>query len=191
MRKSKEEAAETRKRIVETASAEFRHHGVDGTGLADLMAAAGLTHGGFYKHFQSKEQLVEEALAAASHAMVQEMERVLATAPGTRGLHAMIGWYLSSEHRDNAAYGCPLTALGSEMSRSGDGVRETTTDGFLMMVDIIAGHLEGKSAAAARKEAIFIVSTMMGAVTMARIVSDPELSATILREAKKRLTQSP
>jgi len=189
MKKSKKEAAETRKRIVETASAEFRQHGVEGTGLADLMAAAGLTHGGFYKHFQSKEQLVEEALAVASASTVQEMNRVLSAAPGTRGLNAMIGWYLSSEHRDNAAFGCPLAALGSEMARSGEGVRETTTAGFLKMVDGIASHLEGQSPAAAKKEAIFIASTMMGAVTMARIVSDPEVSATILREAKKRLTQ--
>ena len=189
MKKSKKEAAETRKRIVETAAAEFRQHGIEGIGLADLMAAAGLTHGGFYKHFQSKEQLVEEALAVASTSTVQEMNEVLSGAPGLRGLHEMIGWYLSSEHRDNAACGCPLAALGSEMARSGEGVRETTTAGFLKMVDGIASNLEGHSPAAAKKVAIFIASTMIGAVTMARIVNDPELSATILREAKKRLTQ--
>jgi TetR/AcrR family transcriptional repressor of nem operon len=189
MKKSKKEAAETRKRIVETAAAEFRQHGIEGIGLADLMASAGLTHGGFYKHFQSKEQLVEEALAVASTSTVQEMNEVLSGAPGLRGLHEMIGWYLSSEHRDNAACGCPLAALGSEMARSGEGVRETTTAGFLKMVDGIASHLEGHSPAAAKKVAIFIASTMIGAVTMARIVNDPELSATILREAKKRLTQ--
>src|ERR1043166_4580921 len=100
MRKSKQEAAQTRERIVEAASAEFRRNGVDGTGLADLMAAAGLTHGGFYKHFESKEQVVEEAFTAATDTMVEAMKRTMSASPGERGLQAMIAEYLSLRHRD-------------------------------------------------------------------------------------------
>jgi len=190
MRKSKNESAETRKRIVEAASAEFRRNGVDGTGLSDLMAAAGLTHGGFYKHFESKEQVVEEAFTAATESMVGAMKRISSASPGERGLHAMIAEYLSIKHRDDVAGGCPFAALGSEVARGGDAVHEATTTGFLKVVDTIASQLEGMSSAAAKKEAMFMLSTMIGAMTMARVVADPDLSATILRQARKRLTQS-
>jgi TetR/AcrR family transcriptional regulator, transcriptional repressor for nem operon len=190
VRKSKEESAQTRKRIVEAASAEFRRNGIDGTGLADLMAAAGLTHGGFYKHFESKEQVIEESLAFAAEQMVEAMRRTLSASPGNGGLRTGIAEYLSIEHRDDASGGCPFAALGSEMARGSDAVREATTTGFLKMVDVIAGQLDGKSPAAARKQALLMLSTMIGAVTMARMVTDPDLSASILRQARKHLTRS-
>lgn len=190
MRKSKQEAAETRRRIVEAASAAFRRDGIDATGLADLMAAAGLTHGGFYKHFESKEQVVGESVALAAESMVDAMKQTLSASPGQRGLHTAIAEYLSTDHRDDAAGGCPLVALGGEVSRGGEAVREVMTAGFLEMVEIIAGQLEGMSAAAARKEALVMLSTMIGAVTMARVVTDPELSAAILRQARKHLTKA-
>ncbi|MGF6782287.1 TetR/AcrR family transcriptional regulator [Paraburkholderia sp. GAS334] len=189
MRKSKQEAAETRQRIVEAASSEFRRKGIGGTALADLMAAAGLTHGGFYKHFDSKDQIVEESLTLAVGSLVEAVESKLSSASGDRGLHAAIADYLSIEHRDSTADGCPFVALGSELSRSSDGVREATTSGFLNLVDVIAARLDGKSPAAAKKEALVILSTMIGALTMARVVTDPELSASILRQARKHLTQ--
>jgi TetR/AcrR family transcriptional repressor of nem operon len=190
MRKSKQEAAETRKRIVEAAATEFRRNGVDGTGLADLMAAAGLTHGGFYKHFESKEKVIEEALAMTTESRAEAVSLILSAAPGDRGLQAMIAGYLSIKHRDDAANGCPFAALGSEVARSSDAVRETTTTGFLKTVDIIAGQLEGMSPAAAKKEAMVMLSTMIGALTMARVVTDPDLSTSILRQACKHLTRS-
>ncbi len=190
MRKSKKEAAETRQRIVAAASAAFRRDGIDGTGLADLMAAAGLTHGGFYKHFESKEQVVEESVALATESMVESMKQTLSASPGQRGLHTAIAEYLSADHRDDAAGGCPLVALGGEAARGGEAVREAATAGFLKMVEAIASRLEGVSAAAARKEALVIISTMVGAVTMARVVTDPELSSAILRQARKHLTRS-
>jgi len=190
MRKSRKEAAETRERIVSAASEEFRRHGVNGTGLADLMGAAGLTHGGFYKHFESKEQVVAEALAAASESLLDELSQVVSATSGTRGLHAAIARYLSIEHRDHPGEGCPFVAMASELARGGDVVRETATKAFLNLVELIASRLEGLSPAAAKKEAITMLSTMIGAMTMARIVDDPDLSATILRQAYKRLTQA-
>jgi TetR/AcrR family transcriptional repressor of nem operon len=190
MRKSRQEAAETREHIVEAASTEFRRNGIDGTSLADLMAAAGLTHGGFYKHFESKERVVQESLALAIESMADSWQRTLSTTPGNRGLHAAISQYLSSEHSDDRATGCPFAALGSEIARCDDSVREAATAGFLKMVDVIASQLDGMTPAAARKEAVWIFSAMCGAVTMARIVTDADLSATILRQARQHLTRS-
>lgn len=187
MRKSKQETAETRQRIVEAASTEFRRNGIDGTGLADLMAAAGLTHGGFYKHFESKEQVFGESLALAIDSMVESMERTASR--GKRGLDTVIKDYLSHEFRDNVESGCPLVALGSDLARSSDEVREITTAGFLKMVSVIAGRLDDLPPDAARNNALVMLSTMIGAVTMARIVSDPALSKAILQQARKHLTQ--
>jgi TetR/AcrR family transcriptional repressor of nem operon len=191
MRKSNLEAAETRQRIVAAASAEFRSNGIDGTGLAALMAAAGLTHGGFYKHFESKEQAVEESIALGIESMAESWRETIACKPGPGGLQTVISDYLSIAFRDDKAGGCPFAALGSDLARSGDAVREAATNGFLDMVDIIAGQLEGMTPAAARKHALWMMSAMIGAVTMARVVTDADLSATILREARKQLAQLP
>src|ERR1700689_1504982 len=111
VRKSREEAAQTRKRIVEAASAEFRKNGIVATGLNDLMKSAGLTHGGFYKHFDSKDQLVAEACAEA----VEAIMGVMAAQPT---MNAAVAAYLSARHRDNPASGCPLSAIGTELARS-------------------------------------------------------------------------
>jgi TetR/AcrR family transcriptional repressor of nem operon len=178
MRKSREEAAQTRRRIVEAASNEFRKNGIVATGLNDLMKAAGLTHGGFYKHFASKDQLVAEATAAALDALLKGM----AAHPGKS---AAVAAYLSTRHRDNPASGCPFAAIGSELSRSDRKARETATAGFLKLVDILAGKA---ASASARRRALVATATMIGALTMSRMVTDPELSAEILQEAEKSLT---
>jgi TetR/AcrR family transcriptional repressor of nem operon len=177
MRKSREEAAQTRRRIVEAASREFQKNGIVATGLNDLMKAAGLTHGGFYKHFASKDQLVAEATTAALDALLEQM----AAHPT---ITAAVAAYLSTRHRDNPASGCPLAAIGSELSRSDRKARAAATAGFVRLVDI----LEGKAGtAAARRRALVAAATMIGAVTMSRMVTDLELSAEILREVEKNL----
>ena len=178
LRKSREEAAQTRKRIVTAAAGEFRKHGIVATGLNDLMKAAGLTHGGFYKHFESKDQLVAEACAEAVEALI---ERVSAAGSGAAAT------YLSTRHRDNPADGCPLSAIGSELGRSDEKTRAVATDGFLKLVEIMAGQFGKIPPGAARRRALVAVSTMIGALTMSRIVTDPELSAEILKEAEKSL----
>ncbi len=179
VRKSRDEAAQTRKRIVEAASCEFRKNGIVATGLNDLMKAAGLTHGGFYKHFESKDQLVAEACAEA----VESIIGVMADQPT---VNAAVAAYLSARHRDNPASGCPLAAIGSELSRSDTRTREAATDGFEKLVGILAGKSDTP---AARRRAIVAVSTMIGALTMARVVVDPELSTEILKEVEKSLTE--
>ncbi len=175
MRKSREEAAQTRRRIVEAASREFRKCGIVATGLNDLMKAAGLTHGGFYKHFASKDQLVAEATTAALDGLLEGM-----SAHPT--INAAVAAYLSTDHRDNPATGCPLAAIGGELSRSDRKAREAATVGFVRLVDILAGKA---GTADARRRALVAAATMIGAVTISRMVTDPELSAEILREAEK------
>jgi TetR/AcrR family transcriptional repressor of nem operon len=152
MRKSRKETAETRQRIVEAASGEFRRNGINRTGLSELMATAGLTHGGFYKHFESKEQAVAESIAFGIDSMIESWRRTLSSAPPNLGLQTAITEYLSTNHRDDVASGCPLSALGSEMARSENSVREASTTGFLKMVDLIASQLGGMTRPAARRE---------------------------------------
>jgi TetR/AcrR family transcriptional repressor of nem operon len=153
------------------------------------MTAAGLTHGGFYKHFESKEQVVEESIALGVESMIDGWRRTLSGAPPHRGLQSAIADYLSPNHCNDVAASCPFSALGSEMARSGEGVRESATTGFLNLIGLIASQLDGLTPAAARKEALWIMSSMIGAVTMARVVTDPELSASILRETLRHLTR--
>lgn len=181
MRKSKEEAAETRRRIVKAAARQFREKGIVATGLADLMKAAGLTHGGFYKHFASKDRLVEEATAEAVDTLLEG----LAAHPT---VNDAVAAYLSSHHRDNPASGCPLAALGGELARSDKKAREVATAGFVRLADILAGKA---GTADARRRALAAAATMIGAVTMSRVVTDPKLSDEILRAAEKSLTADP
>jgi TetR/AcrR family transcriptional repressor of nem operon len=183
MRKSRQEAAQTRKRIIRTASGEFRRNGIVATGLNELMSAAGLTHGGFYKHFESKDQLVAEACAEAVETAIQE--RLTAVASGGVGAAAA---YLSTEHRDNPAMGCPLAAMGSELARSNERARAAATAGFLKLVEIMTKQFGRTRPAAARRRALVAVATMIGALTMSRIVTDPKLSAEILKEAEKSVS---
>jgi TetR/AcrR family transcriptional repressor of nem operon len=188
MRKSKLETAETRKRIVEAASAQFRENGIAETGLADLMGAAGLTHGGFYKHFESKEQVVVESVELATQSMMRATEAILAAAPPGKEIQAFLADYLSTDHQNHPARACPFATLSCDAARSSDAVRTAFTRGFQNLVETIARQFKDLSPAAAKKEALVTLSTMIGALTISRFVNDPDLSTAVLREAKKHLT---
>jgi len=183
MKKSKLEAAQTRRRIVKTAAAEFRRKGINNTGLNEVMAAAGLTRGGFYRHFASKDQLVAEACAVA-------MDPVGEPGPGKTGLDAILTAYLSKDHRDNLSEGCVLAGLGSELARGDEDTRAAATAGFLKLVDIFAQRYRRTNDKTATQRALVAVSAVVGAVTISRIVTDPKLSATILRLTKKHLAHT-
>jgi len=182
MRKSREEATRTRERIIAAAAEEFREHGVVATRLADLMKAAGLTHGGFYKHFASKDELVREVTAATID-QSPLIRQAGGKRPGRKGLVDAVATYLSPEHRDNPGQGCALAALGPELARADARTRAEATDGFLKFVNVLAEHAEGLRPDDARKRAIAAAATMIGAMTMARMVKDPELSNTILKSS--------
>jgi TetR/AcrR family transcriptional repressor of nem operon len=187
MRRSKQDAAETRRRIIIAAAAEFRRNGITDTSNSDLMAAAGLTHGGFYRHFESKDQLVAEACDAAVRSMVDKFAAAAVGKSARRRLGAATARYLSADHRDDPAHGCPLAALGSEIARCDEGVRSAATDGFRRLVAIIAAQYEGTRPDLAKQRALAAASMMIGALTMSRIVTDPELSSEILSQANSYL----
>jgi TetR/AcrR family transcriptional regulator, transcriptional repressor for nem operon len=188
MRKSKKEAEKTRHRIVSAAAAEFRERGIVATGLNDLMQAAGLTHGGFYRHFDSKEQLVTEATDKALDELIKRIAE--AASRGRRrgrsggGLAAAVEEYLSLQHRD----GCPIAAMGSELTRSGTKTREVVTAGFRKLVETFAREFEGIRPDQAKKRALAAAATLVGALTISRIMTDPALSKAILREATNSIS---
>lgn len=189
MRKSRQETAETRQRIVEAASRKFRENGIENTALSDVMADAGLTHGGFYKHFASKDQMVVESLQLATQNARERMAETLDSAPGKRGLDATIDRYLSALHLGGSCSHCALVSLASELVRGSDDVRHAAADSTIALIELFASHLTDLTPAAARKKATVIVSTMIGALTVARLVNDEALAASVLREARKALQQ--
>ncbi|CAM3756849.1 HTH tetR-type domain-containing protein [Bordetella sputigena] len=187
MRKSREEAARTRERIVVAAGQAFRRDGIAATGLAGLMHAAGLTHGGFYKHFSSKEELVAEACGKSINRVLDDLVARVAKEPPERRLAVFLESYLSATHRDSPENGCGLAALGSELSRAGDAARAATTRAFERMADIIVQYLPEPDTPQARARARTIMAALIGTVAMARAIDDPELSDRLLDDARKSL----
>jgi TetR/AcrR family transcriptional repressor of nem operon len=179
MKVSREQAAQNRERILEAAAQRFRERGFEGIGVADLMKEAGLTHGGFYGHFSSKEDLIAEASARAL-AQSLELWSKLADRPSGDPLSALADAYLNRRHRDNPGGGCVLAALGPDVSRQGRAVRRTVTDHVRSACDFLAKLIPGKSKAARRRKAISTYATLVGAMVIARAVDDRALSQEIL-----------
>ncbi|HEY4031649.1 MAG TPA: TetR/AcrR family transcriptional regulator [Caulobacteraceae bacterium] len=180
MRKSNKDAAQTRQAIVAAAADHIRRNGIAGVSLSEVMAGAGLTHGGFYKHFRSREQLIVEALVAAGGAAAEYLGEVRAE----KGLDAALDCYLSPGHRDAATPTCPMAALGSEAARGSSDARNAAAAVIEEMIDTLAVD---PSSEEARGEAMVDYATMIGAITLARILSGTPLSDEILERARKRL----
>jgi TetR/AcrR family transcriptional repressor of nem operon len=187
MRKSKQEALRTRERIVAVASEEFRQNGIVATGLDDLMAAAGLTHGGFYKHFRSKADLVTEAATAALATSTQAMQTIGSERPGRAGLKRLVAKYLSADHRDDPGEGCPIAALGAEFARCDEKTRDAATQGLRDYIGVLTSHLDSPKPGEAQKRAMASFATMVGALILARIANDEKLSRAILRNAQEMI----
>jgi TetR/AcrR family transcriptional repressor of nem operon len=180
MRVSKEKAAESRERILEAASRLFRERGIDAAGVADVTRAAGLTHGGFYGHFDSKEALAAEAVGRAMAASAKRWRKLLHGGPAEEALNALLAGYLSPRHRDARGRGCPLSALGSEVARQPESVRRSFTKGFLEMLNVLEELVLAEEPANRRSRAILTLAALVGAITMARAVENAELSNLIL-----------
>ncbi len=182
MRYTAEHKQQTHRRIVDEAATAFRNHGVDGIGLVDIMKGVGLTHGGFYAHFKSKDALVEEAVSAALDQTFERLrEQVMAAAPEQR-FATLVRSYLSRLHRDTREQGCSYAALGTDLARQPSSVREAAAKRMDRMVRLIE-ETQGKGEEAAQAA----LSTMVGALTLARIVEDRERSDRILADARKAL----
>jgi TetR/AcrR family transcriptional regulator, transcriptional repressor for nem operon len=189
VKKSKAETAKTRRRIVKTAAREFRRNGIHATGLADVMAAAGLTQGGFYRHFQSKDQLVAEACAAGMESIVAKVEAAACQSGSDVGLEPIIENYLAINHRDNRSDGCPLAGLGSELARSDHETRTVVCAAFLRLVEVLAKRARRRKPQLAKSDALFALSAMVGAVTLSRVMTNPELANEILSATKRHLAR--
>src|SRR5271155_5789350 len=181
LRKSRLEAAQTRETIVTAAADLIRRTRTAEASLANIMAAAGLTHGGFYRHFRNKEHLVSEALSAAGEKSIATIGRNMKKG----GLNSAVDGYLSKSHRDSPTPICPFAALGSELSRSGKETKATATEGLEKLFVTLAANAPDRDEA--RGDAIVALSTMLGAMTLARVVADSDLSSEILERARDHL----
>lgn len=185
MRKSKAETAQTRQRIIEAAAKAFRRQGIEATGVAEIMAAAGMTHGGFYRHFQSKDQLVAEAMSASRKNFVNDT--TAAAAQGAQALLEVFEDYVTEGYRDDVEDGCPLAANGSELVRADEATRHRMTASLRKIVANAAPFMRVNDGEDATDAAISLITNMVGALTVARIVDDPALSARILHTAHSRI----
>jgi TetR/AcrR family transcriptional regulator, transcriptional repressor for nem operon len=179
MKVSRAQAAENRERILDVATRLFRERGIDGIGVADLMQAAGLTHGGFYGHFESKEDLVAQACARAVSRMRQNWTNVVNQSAGDP-LEALAATYLTPKHRDGAGRGCPMAALGPEIARQGPTVRRAFTDELRPFLDYLSRVVQGSSNNLRRQKALAAYAGLVGALVVSRAVDDPDLSNEIL-----------
>lgn len=177
----------THERIVDVAARAIRGSGYHGTGVADIMKAAGLTHGGFYAHFPSREALLAEAADRAGFESVQSLQRQAAGSSGPQALQAMIQAYLSKEHMEGVETGCHVAALGSEMPRQGPEVRHAATRRLKETIDLIARQFPDWGQPAAHERALVTLATMVGTIVLARAVDDPKLSDALREAALKHL----
>jgi TetR/AcrR family transcriptional repressor of nem operon len=177
VRVTRAKAAENRARIVETASRLFRAKGFDGVGLDAIMKEAGLTHGGFYGHFTSKEDLAAEAV-------VRALEQSAGLQSRYTNVADFVSDYLSESHFADRANGCVLAALGGDVARRGEGVRSGVTSYVHTALERLAGLFRGTTAAR-RRRAISTLAGIVGALTLARAVEDPVLSDEILSTARR------
>jgi AcrR family transcriptional regulator len=177
MRYGKGHKQATRQRIVDAAGRRFKQDGIDGAGVAAVMSDAGLTNGAFYNHFTSKEDLVAHVLADQLRAQRHSFD----SQPADRaGLEAFIHSYLSPQHRDQCADGCPSAALLDEIARRPGATRQAFTDELMRVIDDIAARLDPTDANAARTDALTIFGLMVGTLQLARALTDRDLSDQLL-----------
>ena len=180
----------THDRIVETAARAIRRSGYDGPSVADIMKEAGLTHGGFYAHFSSREAMLAEAADRAGAEAVAASTRVAATAPPEQALLWLLRAYLSKEHVKSAERGCAVAALGSEMPRQAPEGRRAATRRIKEMIDLVARQSPDWGQPGAHQHALVTAATLVGALVLARAVDDPRLSDALREAALKHLTTS-
>ena len=178
-RYGKEHKQVTRQRIIETAGRRFKEDGIDGSGVATLMADAGLTNGAFYAHFASKEELVATIV---SEQLRGQAAAFRALPPGRAGLEQFLHEYLSPEHRDNPGAGCPSAALLDEIGRCANETKHAYTDGARAIVDEIATRLAPGDPPSARGKAIGLYTMAVGTLQLSRALSDPAFADEVLEQ---------
>lgn len=175
-------------RIVSVAARAIRRSGYGGTGVADIMKEAGLTHGAFYAHFESREAMLAEAATRACSEAAAVTAGVVAGAPSGEALASMVRGYLSPEHVAHVEMGCPLAALGSETPRQAPEVRRATTRHIKETIDLIARQSPDWGQPGAHERALVTLSTLVGTLLLARAVDEPALAESLCKAAIRQLT---
>lgn len=187
MRYSKEHKFQTHARIVKRASVKLREKGAHGIGVADLMKEAGLTHGGFYAHFDSRDALVIEAFTHAMDRSTEHWRRQSEGVSAEKRLSTIVNSYLSPLHRDNPGQGCAVPALAAEITRESAKTRRAFAGRMQQMIEMLAKQFHGMPPKAARKQATAALATMMGSLVMARIAGNSEVSDDILKSGREAI----
>jgi len=189
MRISRQQVAENREHILQVAADQFREHGIDGVGVADLMKAAGMSVGSFYGYFESKDQLVAETYAKAVNATKERIVGYLIQ-PGEKAFTNMVNEYLSPGHRDNQKQGCVLAALGSEVTHQSDAVRHAATNELRSLFAETAKNLPGRTEKQKHDLAITTLASLVGGLILSRMVDDTDLSKQVLDAVRASMKQS-
>jgi TetR/AcrR family transcriptional regulator, transcriptional repressor for nem operon len=184
VRVTRKQAAANRDKVLDVAGTLFRERGFDGIGVADIMKRAGLTHGGFYGHFASKDDLAAETTARVL-GKAGWQERL--TGKAEPSFCDVVRAYLSPRHRDDPGTGCLLSSLGSDAARQPRAVRRAFTDGFRVRIDALVKLVPGRSQAARRQKALATMAGLVGALILSRAVDDPALSDEILEATATEL----
>src|SRR3984885_8068811 len=200
MRYSKEHKFQTHARIVKKASVKLREKGAHGIGVADLMKDAGLTHGGFCAHFDSRDALVIEAFTHAMDRGTEHWRKLAEQTPPEKRLATIVDSYLSTLHRDDPGHGCAIPTLGAEIARESPKTRKAFAAKLEQMIEMLAAQVPELPRKAARKQAMAAIATMMGTLVLARIAGSGDFSDEILgagrdavlgAHAPKRATKKP
>jgi len=185
MRYSKEHKQETHARIVKKASVRLREKGAHGIGVADLMKEAGLTHGGFYAHFDSREALVIEAFAYAMDRSTERWRKIAEQTPADKRLATIVESYLTPVHRDDPGHGCAVPTLGAEIARESPKTRKAFAAKLEEMIDMMADQVLDVPRKSARKQAVAALATMMGTLVLSRIAGNGEFSDEVLSTGRE------
>jgi len=191
MRYSREHKQETHARIVKKASVRLREKGAHGVGVADLMKEAGLTHGGFYAHFDSREALVIEAFAYAMDRSTERWRKIAEQTPPEQRLATIVDTYLTPAHRDDPGHGCAVPALSAEIARESVKTRKAFAGKLEQMIDMMADQIPDLPRKAARKQAAAALATMMGTLVLARVAGSGEFSEEILAAGREAVLGRP
>ncbi|MEK9969929.1 MAG: TetR/AcrR family transcriptional regulator [Ferrovibrio sp.] len=185
MRRSAEDKAETRRQIVRTAGRMIRGRGLAETGVAEVMAEAGLTHGGFYRHFSSKDELAAAAVEASFAHMRARLEAITGKAPPGKGLEALIDTYLTEAHRDQPQHGCVMASVGMEAQRAGGVVQAAYEDGIARLLALFTAHVKAPTRQQQKDRADAVLSVLVGGLLLARALQhDDAASARALKNAR-------
>jgi TetR/AcrR family transcriptional repressor of nem operon len=188
MRVTREQATRNRQNVIDVASRLFREHGFDGIGLKDLMKNAGLTQGAFYKQFSSKEDLVVQASQRALEGSTERWTGAYEGEPNDP-LEAALSFYLGKEHLDARMDGCPIVALGADAARQGPEVKASFESGVKTHLKVLGNMVAATSEAERDEKSIAILSLMVGALTLARVVNDPEIAESFLDAAAQKVRE--